>query len=48
MKKRLAALFLAVASVVATPALADVYNLKVVTDALEKDLPDGQHYFTLP
>jgi hypothetical protein len=33
MKKRLAALFLAAASVIATPALADVYNLKVVTDA---------------
>ena len=23
-------------------------HLKVVTDALDKDLPDGQHYFTLP
>lgn len=28
--------------------LGNAQHLKVVTDALEKDLPDGQHYFTLP
>jgi len=28
--------------------LGNAQHLKVVTDALDKDLPDGQHYFTLP
>jgi len=28
--------------------LGNPKHLKVVTDALEKDLPDGQHYFALP
>jgi deoxyadenosine/deoxycytidine kinase len=28
--------------------LGNAQHLKVVTDALDKDLDDGQHYFTLP
>ena len=28
--------------------LGNAQHLKVVTDALDKDLPDGQYYFTLP
>ena len=39
MKKRLAALLLAAASVATSTAQADVYNLKVVTDANPGDYP---------
>ena len=28
--------------------LGNEKHLKVITDALEKDYPDGQHYLSLP